>query len=397
MKVFVWCIATLFLLTACQERKGDCRYFNQPPPGDTPTIFAPGIVSLPNRKEEVITFSPDGKAAFYSIEYYPAAGTSFILHAQCRNGVWSQPDSASFTRNRRTSEPFFANNGKRVYMFADKVLNQIGNLDICYSQQSGATWSDPVSLGSPPNALLPGDQYHPCIVGDGSLYFSAGTGEICRSQYKKGNYEPPVMLPYPINHANTSQTWGDPFVAPDESYMIFKSNRPGGYGGTDNYISFRKPDGTWTNPKNLGPLINSAYEETAGDITPDGQYMTFGRNGDLYWVSAGFIDSLRETNFTPYLQHSLKEQVATKGLSFSYRVPEYTFVDDDGSDILSLDAKLENGNPLPVWLNFEARSKTFSGIPTQAVVLPVRVTATDAAGASIAVTFTISVQESQNP
>jgi hypothetical protein len=377
-------------------REGDCRYFNQIPPGNIPTIFAPGIVSLPNRKEEVITFSPDGKAAFYSIEYYPAPGTSFILCAQCRDGVWTPPDSAVFTRNRRTSEPFFASNGKRVYMFANKARSQVGNLDICYSQKTGSTWSEPISLGSPPNALLPSDQYHPCIVGDGSLYFSAGTGEICRSQYKKGKYEPPVMLPYPINHANTSPTWGDPFVAPDESYMIFKSNRPGGYGGTDNYISFRRPDGAWTNPKNLGPILNSAEEETAGDITPDSKYMTFGRNGDLYWVSAGFIDSLRATNFTPYLNHSLSAQVAKKGSSFSFCIPESTFVDDDGSSALSLEAKLDNGTPLPVWLHFDVKTKTFSGIPPQEVVLPVRVIATDSAGASITTTFTISVQETQN-
>ncbi len=393
MNVLIWVVTTVLLLSACRGPKADYRYFNQPPPGNSPVIFAPGLVSLPNRKEEVITFSPDGQAAFYSIEYYPNPGTSFTLYAECRNGKWTRPDSAAFTRSRRTSEPFFAHQGKRVYMFANQAVNQVGNLDICYSQKRGSTWTEPISLGNPPNAPL--DQYHPCIVGDSSLYFSAGTGEICRSQYRKGKYAPPVRLPYPVNYANTGQTWGDAFVAPDESYMIFKSNRPGGYGGTDNYISYRKPDGSWTNPKNLGPLINSRHEETAGDITPDGKYMTFGRNGDLYWVSAGFIDSLKATNFIPYLKQPLPEQVARKASLFSYRLPQDAFVDDDGSHNLSFRAELESGAPLPAWLKFDEKTRTFSGIPPGRVVLRVRVTATDVAGASIAATFTISVQANQ--
>jgi hypothetical protein len=146
----------------------------------------------------------------------------------------------------------------------------------------------------------------------------------------------------------------------------------------------------------LGPLINSLHEETAGDITPDGKYMTFARNGDLYWVSAGFIDSLRATNFIPYLKQPLKEQVTRKGLSFACLIPGDTFVDDDGNSTLSFDAKLDNGDPLPAWLNFDPSTNTFSGVPLQVVILPVKLTATDAAGASITATFTISVQEDRS-
>lgn len=74
--------------------------------------------------------------------------------------------------------------------------------------------------------------------------------------------------------------------------MIFRSNRPGGYGGSDLYITFKNQSDQWTNPKNLGAKINSEHDELGGDITPDGKFLTFSRNGDIYWVSAVFVESL---------------------------------------------------------------------------------------------------------
>ena len=65
-----------FLLTV------GCRnyaYLGQQPPKDTPTVFDPGIISLPDRKEEVITFSPNLKEIYFSIEFYPEPKPSFTM------------------------------------------------------------------------------------------------------------------------------------------------------------------------------------------------------------------------------------------------------------------------------------------------------------------------------
>ena len=64
--------------------------------------------------------------------------------------------------------------------------------------------------------------------------------------------------------------------------MIFKFNRPCGSGGYDNYIAYRNVDGSWTEPRNLDPTINSASDETAGDISPDGKYLVFGKDSLIY-------------------------------------------------------------------------------------------------------------------
>ncbi len=270
-------------------------YLGQTPPTDEPKVFAPGIVSLLSRNEEVITFSPDGTEIYFSVEFYPEPKPSFTLVMRYENGAWSGPDTASFSIGRRTSEPHIALNGTRIYYFANGVKNQKGALDLCYSERQGDGWSEPISLPSPPNALSPDYALHPCIVADTSVYFSNGAGEICRSQYRHGVYQEVEKLPRPINYRNQPDTecWGDAYVSPDEEFMIFRSNRPGGFGGSDLYITFIK-ENSWSDPVNLGSKINSPSDELGGDVTPDGNYLTFGRNGDIYWVSTGFIDQIRK-------------------------------------------------------------------------------------------------------
>lgn len=368
----------------------DSLYLGQTPPGNTPVIFAPGIVSLPNRKEPCITFAPDGMSAYFYIEFWPSAGTPYVMFSEYKNGAWTKPASPSFAQSRKTAEPFFAFGGKRIYLNSTKALNQVGTLDLSYVEKNDTVWSQPVSLGNPPN--LSQDQYHSCIVADTSIYFSSGSGTICRSQYRNGVYQSRITLPYPVNNANTSQTWGDPFVSPDESYLILKSTRTGGYGKNDIYISYRKEDRSWTNPKNLGSTINTAGEETSGDITFDGKYMTFGRDGDLYWVSTSFIDSLKHTNFAPYLRNQISPQSFFLGDTITYTIPDSIFIDDDGNNTLTYTAALSNGNPLPAWLMFHPATRTFSGPASEVINLSVTVTVKDSAKTSTSCTFLIRVK-----
>ena len=98
---------------------------------------------------------------------------------------------------------------------------------------------------------------------------------------------------------NTEYSEDDPFIASDESFLIFCSSRPGGYGSYDLYIAFRKKDGTWTKAKNMGPEINTSGEEARPSITPDGKYFFFTRGDvnpdwrDIFWINAGFIETLK--------------------------------------------------------------------------------------------------------
>ena len=382
-------LACLFgLFAAAQPIPPDSLYFGQTPPGHTPQLFAPGLVSLPNRNEANITFSPDGASVFFYIEKYPQPGNPYTLNSTYTNNHWTTPDTIPFSVGRSTGEPFYAFNGTRVYMFATNAINHSGITDLSYSVKQGNSWSDPVSMGNPPNSET--YQYHPCIVGDTSIYFSSYGGDVCRCQYTGGVYQDRVVLPVPVNHIG-SPTWGDPYVAANESYMILKSIRPEGYGQNDIYIAYKKNGGTWTNPKNLGNIINTANDETSGDITPDGLYMTYGSNKDLYWVSTSFIDSLKYTNYLPYLKNPIPDQTVVKGELFTYTLSDSTFIDDDGNSTLSYIARLYNGDPLPSWLTFDTVLATFSGTPPVIETLTLKVTATDTAGTSASDYFNITV------
>jgi len=385
------CITLLVAFTnsSAEEIPTDSLYFGQPTPGDSGVVFAAGRISVPGRNEPCISFSPDGKTAFFYNEFYPNPGTPYVLITEYKNGKWSTPDTASFAAGRATGEPIFSPDGSKLLMFATASTNGVGSTDLAYSVKNESGWSEPVSFGNPPNTF--NYEYHPCMVGDNSIYFSTSGGPIARSQYANGVYLPRVILPTPINNPTTPQTWGDPFVPADESYMLIKSKMAGGYGQHDIYISYRKTNGGWTNPKNLGNKINTEYDETTGDITPDGKYMTYGSNKDLHWVKTTFIEKLKHTNYIPYLKKAIPAKTDTLNKAYNYTVPDTTFVDDDGNNTLTYSAALSNGNPLPTWLNFNPATKTLSGTLQETGTLSIKVTAIDTLQAAVSSTFNLKV------
>ena len=92
---------------------------------------------------------------------------------------------------------------------------------------------------------------------------------------------------------------GSPFIAPDGSYIIFNSmDLPGSFGSMDLYIGYKNPDGTWTKPVNMGPSVNSSFDEILPMVSRDGKYlfMRTKRNGisGVYWMDAKIIEELKQ-------------------------------------------------------------------------------------------------------
>ncbi|MCX6285889.1 MAG: putative Ig domain-containing protein [Bacteroidetes bacterium] len=372
------------VILSAQTIPPDSLYMGQTPPGNTPRIFAQGIISLTGRTEYGISISPDGDEMLFAIGNWPNKRTMIMKY---ENNHWTGPDTVSFSLTRSAEEAIYSTGGQRVYYYAYNPPNPVGGADLCYSEKNGSVWGDPVNLGSPLNTSQ--DEYHPCVVADSSVYFENSAGKICYSKYQNGAYQPRIVLPSMFNDPNMA--WGNPYVSPDESYFIFNSSRPGGFGSTDLYISYKKNDGTWTNPKNLGNIINTSTSENGAEITDDNLYMTYVSNNDIYWVGSDFIDSLKYTNFVPYVKNPIPEQTGIVGQFFNYAVPDSTFIDDDGNNTLSYSAALTNGSPLPSWLTFTDSTITFSGTPSETQTLNVRVTATDTAGATASTTFKIII------
>lgn len=369
-----------------QTIPADSLYLGQTPPGNTPQIFAPGIISITGRKEYGISISPDGDEMLFAIGNWPSKRTMIIKY---ENNHWISPDTVSFSTTRSAEEAIYSPGGQRVYYYAYNPPNPVGGADLCYSEKNGSIWGEPINLGTSLNTYQ--DEYHPCVVADSSIYFENAAGKICYSKYQNGAYLPRILMPPIFN--DEDMAWGNPYVSPDESYFIFNSSRPGGYGSTDLYISYKKNDGSWTNPKNLGNIINTSTAECGSEITDDNLYMTYVSNKDIYWVGSDFIDSLRYTNFIPYVQYEIPDQTAVIWEFFNFTVPDTTFIDDDGNNTLTYHAELSNGNPLPEWLSFDTIAATFTGIPDMLQTLNINIRATDTAGAFALTTLNIKVDE----
>ena len=119
------------------------------------------------------------------------------------------------------------------------------------------------------------------------------------AQNNNSKYSKPTKLNF-----NGNGYEDGPFVAPDESYIIFESQRPESVNGSiDLFICFKNKDGEWNKPKNMGPKINTSFSERFSRVSPDGKYLFFGSNRnqtapqqgfDLYWIDAGIIEELKK-------------------------------------------------------------------------------------------------------
>ena len=126
-----------------------------------------------------------------------------------------------------------------------------------------------------------------------------------------------------------------------------------------------------------GPLSSNAVGTTT-DTRP------------MYGIS-GVFQVAEPTNTAPMVANAIPDQAATVGTAFSYQFPATTFNDTDGTDTLTYSAKQADDSALPTWLTFTDTTRTFSGNPTAAGTVSVKVTASDGT-ASVSDEFDITVQ-----
>lgn len=264
-------------------------YLGQKPPGLTPIPFAPGLVSTEIYEYDG-AFSKDMKA-FYFIRRGEENKTSAFYEYKYNdtNGEWEKSEIASPWIGR----PVISPDGETMHL-GDNYLKRT---------ESG--WSELKKLEPP---TISNDSMYIMRLSsseNGTYYFDTykendSTFPIRYSRLINGKHEEPIALPKAIN---TGTFLSHPFIAPDESYLLFDAIREDGYGDSDIYISFKQKDGSWGNAINLGDKINTNAWEASASITPDGKYLFFSRNVgsddfenvDIFWVDAKVIFSLERS------------------------------------------------------------------------------------------------------
>src|SRR4051812_25965071 len=130
-------------------------------------------------------------------------------------------------------------------------------------------WTPPRSLGEGFNT--PDQEYEPSISPDGTeLYFVRGKAAKNADIYVSRRVNNRWAEPAPLEGVNSEADDLGPRLTPDGKFLLFYSDRPGGYGGYDLWASHRRDDGGWDEPFNLGPSVNTEFNEYSPAPTPEG-------------------------------------------------------------------------------------------------------------------------------
>ncbi|MHC4532638.1 MAG: PHB depolymerase family esterase [Planctomycetota bacterium] len=265
-------------------------YLGQVLPGSTAQVFAPGLICKIGygQWESNGTFSADGKAFCYKQRQK-------VYITENTDQGWTIPKHIPSIPVNNWS-PYLSPDANSIY-FSLAYLNQSNkfnrfNLFRCNRTPGG--WNQPQELGPPLSSS--GAEWGFSLAADNSFYFSStrkggrGGDDIWYSPFVDNTWSRAIHL----SALNTGYNDAGPGIAPDESFMVFNSIKPGGLGGADLYLTLRRPDGTWTAPKNLGAKVNSIYHDFCAHITADKKYLFFTRRtggnpnrdaADIYWVA----------------------------------------------------------------------------------------------------------------
>ncbi|MBS7563346.1 PD40 domain-containing protein [Mucilaginibacter sp. Bleaf8] len=170
--------------------------------------------------------------------------------------------------------------GKYLFFTGCNRPDGQGRCDIYVTQKKGEDWSKPFNLSSPING--PGWESQPSISADGhTLYFVSnrpggyGGYDIWKCQVTEKGWSQPENLGPNINTPYDEQS---PYIHPDDSTLYFCSNGWPGMGNKDLFVSRLEANGKWQKPENLGYPINTSGDENGLTITANGSYAFFASN-----------------------------------------------------------------------------------------------------------------------
>jgi Tol biopolymer transport system component len=258
-------------------------YLGQKPPGMTPEVFAPGIVSSKEFVDFKGSFSPDGdEYYFYRLSDPSDELIPTIFFTKVENGVWTKPAPLQISQGTRASHPCVSSDNQWLFFlwqFGQGGTRQSG---IYASRRTDAGWSVPKYVGR--GMYLTSDR-------SGQLYTTESAwGSQPKHYLAKVTFSNGVFSDYERLHIDPHyENQTHPCIAPDGSYLIFDINVENG----SLYVSFKDKNGDWGEAIDLTqhgfePDIRGAY------VSPDGKYLFFSYKGDIWWVDIQVIEKLRQ-------------------------------------------------------------------------------------------------------
>ena len=260
-------------------------YLGQKPPGLTAEIFAPGIVSRALATNFSCTFTPDGKEFYFN---------HFMTIMVCRllDEGWTAPGPVAFQGNLRAHEPHITLDGKKLYFgwfhptpegFPKSPIDY--GIYVCGHTSEG--WGEPQYVGE--GMFVTSSR-------DGKVYVTEKKFErekeiyahISRAILENGRfigYEPlgGGLASLQADFPRTAH----PSISPDGKTILFDSGMRSGL-----FAAYLDESSVWSKPLRLSEHGLPASAGIA-NYSPDGKYIFFQDNGDIYWISSEFVERLR--------------------------------------------------------------------------------------------------------
>ena len=227
--------------------------------------------------------SGDGLSLYFGSNRPGGFGANDIYVAQrpSVDAPWGPPVNLGAVINTAFGDagPSLSRDGHYLYFTSARNFATAGNeLFVSYRQHTHDDfgWEPPVNLGPPVNTtdseLGPNVRRPELYFWKGPPTLTASPGDIYVARMIGSEFEPPA----PVEALNSPQHDENPAIRFDGREIFIASDRPGGAGSMDLWVAFR--DGTgleWSTPVNLGPGINTASQDRRPGLSSDGRELFF--------------------------------------------------------------------------------------------------------------------------
>lgn len=286
------------LILACSSAvQPEQPYLGLEPPGMEPIEFAPTILSGASLPHSRLIIAPDGEDLYWN-GHPRAGGEAVLFHSTFDGTSLTTPAPLEPTPPFYSGRLEFSEDGREVFYDAEAGTTP----GLWYVRRTESGWSDPMpivpnqhgewaSLGQPSVSRSKNLYYTGRKTGDPrpSLYWS---------RFVDGTWTAPQLVPLEIG----SGAAGDPYVDPEERYLLFTAfERSDADGPTDLFVSYRNGNGSWGEPRNLGDAMATPDFERFPSVSRDGRFLFFvktraqtfpGDDTAFYWVSAEVLERL---------------------------------------------------------------------------------------------------------
>jgi len=257
-------------------------YLGQKPPGMTPEIFAAGIVSSKEFVDFKLAFSPDGNECyFYRLSHPSDELIPTIFFTKVEKGIWTKPSKLQITQGASAFHPCVTVDNKWLLFYWQFGPGQTQQTGFYASARTDTGWSVPKYAGR--GMYLTSDRSGNFYTTD-SVWGAQPKHYLAKVTFSDGLFTQYERLNIRTHYGKQTH----PCIAPDGSYLIFDTEEE----NSRLFVSIKDKEGNWgeaidLTPHGFKPQARGAY------ISPDGKYLFFSYDMDIWWVDIRAIEKLR--------------------------------------------------------------------------------------------------------